>query len=49
MCYISAYLEGIEKKSFKEEKLFEIGGTYEEKNLDRVDTVNKNIEKEITE
>ena len=43
-------LEGrsdVDNKSFKEEKLFEIGGTYEEKNLDRVDTVNKNIEKEI--
>ena len=37
----------VDNKSFKEEKLFEIGGTYKEKNLDRVETVNKNIEKEI--
>ena len=37
----------VDIKSFKEEELFEIEGTYEEKNLDRVDTKNKNIEKEI--
>ena len=39
----------VDNKSFKEEKLFEIGGTYEEKNLDRVETVNKNTEKEMKE
>ena len=37
----------VDNKSLKEEKLFEKEETHEKKNLVRVDTKNKNIEKEI--